>query len=77
MKWIDQVPTIPGWYWEKHPDGSKRIIRLPYCRQWPTPWPERKAKALSEADDDEMRNKLEQLNWIVKWAGPIPEPIDD
>ena len=77
MKWTDQVPTITGWYWEKHPDGCKRIIQLPHCGQWPTPWPERKTKALAEADNDEQRIKLCQLNWIVQWAGPIPEPIND
>jgi hypothetical protein len=29
---------------------------------------------LVEADDDQMREKLASLNWVVEWAGPIPQP---
>jgi hypothetical protein len=76
MNWTEKIPTVSGWYWQKDPDGCKRIILLPHCGVWPTPWEERKAAALSAADNDEMRTKLDRLNWKVLWAGPIPEPKD-
>ena len=74
--WSEQVPSIPGWYWEKGMDGAVRILYLPHYDTWPRHWSIRKADTLEAVDSDEIRKELDKLNWVVKWAGPIPLPTE-
>ncbi len=77
MKYTTDVPTIPGYYWERQ-KGGRRIIQFPYCGQWPIHWIERKKDSIEcNEGDNVMIKKLKSLPdsaWFVEWAGPIPEP---
>ena len=77
LRYVDEVPTVPGWYWERRED-STRILYLPHCGYWPKPWQKHKEESL-EAASGEMLEKLLELPeeaWKVEYAGPIPEPVN-
>lgn len=75
LKYIDVVPSLPGWYWERRLSGV-RIIELPHCGTWPRSWQERKVSSI-EGSEGETRQRLEALpdtHWRVEYAGPIQPP---
>lgn len=60
MKWINQKPTVEGWYWWREHDQSDFACVL----HW---------KDAKDIYIDGCRHKRESLNG--QFAGPIPKPF--
>lgn len=75
LKYSDELPTVPGWYWERRQRGT-RIIELPFNGYWPIPWQKRMADSIAMAQESERQRllKLPIEAWRVEYAGPIPSP---
>lgn len=65
MKWTNELPTAPGWYWVHGDFGTIEIVKVykadgEWCCQFAG---DNGAWLLTENAD--------------KWAGPIPEPTEE
>lgn len=80
MKFSSDVPTIPGWYWERDGHGCVVIRYLPHCHVWPKHWYVRRLECINQALEDkefDTAKKLENIatkEWFVEWAGPLIPP---
>ena len=79
LRYTDEVPTMPGWYWcrwRRGPDEQVKIMHLPHMGTWPDPWREHRRKAFAVAAPDmlEMLKALPESDWLKEYAGPIPAP---
>jgi hypothetical protein len=76
LSYSEDIPTEPGWYWERRERGV-RIMYFPHCGTvWPTDWRLLRDQAYEQADEG---TKVQLLTlpadtWKVEYAGPIPEP---
>ncbi len=77
LTYSDQVPTVPGWYWQRGNDGV-RVVSIPYPHMV-TPW--RKLREIRLSDSDlidsgqlEAWRQFPESFWRIEYAGPIQEP---
>jgi hypothetical protein len=56
LKWSDEPPTEPGWYWYK------------------SEWDNHPFKVIRFYGKDDMEEAIKNSD---RWAGPIPEPIEE
>lgn len=79
LRYTDEVPTVPGWYWcrwNEGPDVRTTIRLLPHMGSWPRSWRQERDQALAVASA-ELRPQLLALSedsWKREYAGPIAEP---
>lgn len=67
LRWTEDVPKVPGWYWMKHQRGSVEIVRLEYYLD---------IDFTVSYTDTECSDRLSEVDKHTMWAGPIPQPQD-
>jgi hypothetical protein len=81
LVYSSDVPTVPGYYWERRQSGE-RILELPtFPNTWPKHYTERRAslvsglRAIGSTPSDLAEvEALPDTSFLIEWAGPIPRP---
>jgi len=79
LAYSDQVPTVPGWYWERRSNGVRLLELNKHSR--PRSWRGSKARLLAtlkemKTDPEAIAAtaKLPATFWRIEYAGPILPP---
>lgn len=67
LRWTEEVPDTPGWYWAKWPGGGAEIVHI-------VEYPGTNLTVFYM--DSEISSKLSEIDKRIMWAGPIPQPQD-